>query len=431
MKDLFMGAAREIITPKVGALLYGYVPGLHSTKVADDLTATAFYFRQGEKEALMISLAVCQINTALSDRIRDLIEEKFNIPKENCILAAFHTHSGPNVAGTEGWGDIDRDYCDEIFIPGIIRATEAAVKKAERVRAGVSKGESFVGINRRELKNDNKIHLGQNPRGCFNPRMTVMSFINDEDKVVGNIIHYGAHCTAAGRNTEISRDWAGIMTDALEKENGGITAFFNGAEGDVGPRLSNGDTTGDMSYVKEIGEIAACDAVRIFKEIKGFYPAELKASQAVIEILLKKRLSKEAAKEMYEVYKNQTVNVWGMTRVHLEKVIASYEEGYEDKESIGILQVVIGIGNVFFASTPFEPFSEIELRADKMAEDAEVLMLSNANGSEGYFITEDALCRGGYEVNMWLYKDIQPYSDDADWHLAMSTAEHIKKVREC
>ena len=199
----------------------------------------------------------------------------------------------------------------------------------------------------------------------------------------------------------------------------------------MGPRLSNGDTTGDMSYVKEIGEIAACDAVRIFKEIKGFYPAELKASQAVIEILLKKRLSKEAAKEMYEVYKNQTVNVWGMTRVHLEKVIASYEEGYEDKESIGILQVVIGIGNVFFASTPFEPFSEIELRADKMAEDAEVLMLSNANGSEGYFITEDALCRGGYEVNMWLYKDIQPYSDDADWHLAMSTAEHIKKVREC
>ena len=70
MNDLFMGVSREIISPKVGALLYGYVPDLHSTKVADDLTATAFYFKQGDKSALMISLAVWQINTDLSDEIR-------------------------------------------------------------------------------------------------------------------------------------------------------------------------------------------------------------------------------------------------------------------------------------------------------------------------------------------------------------------------
>ena len=430
MNDLFMGVSREIISPKVGALLYGYVPDLHSTKVADDLTATAFYFKQGDKSALMISLAVCEINTDLSDEIRNLIEEKFKIPKENCILAAFHTHSGPNVTGTEGWGDIDREYCSEIFIPGIISATGKAIEKAEKVTVGIAKGDSLVGVNRREIRANNKIDFGQNPWGCFNPRMTVISFKNDEGNVVANIIHYGAHCTAAGRNTEISRDWAGVMVDSLEKESGGITAFFNGAEGDVGPRLSNGGTTGDMSHVKETGEIAGRDAIRIFKEIKDFSAMELKASQTMIEIPLKKRLSKEAAKEMYEAYKHHTVNVWGMTRVHLEKVIASYEEGYEDKEFIEIPQVVIGIGNVFFASTPFEPFSEIGLRADKMAEDSDVLLLSNSNGAEGYFITEDALCRGGYDVNMWLYKDIQPYADNADWHLALKTAEHIKKVKE-
>ena len=113
-----------------------------------------------------------------------------------------------------------------------------------------------MGVNRREIRANNKIDFGQNPWGCFNPRMTVISFKNDEGNVVANIIHYGAHCTAAGRNTEISRDWAGVMVDSLEKESGGITAFFNGAEGDVGPRLSNGGTTGDMSHVKETGEIA-------------------------------------------------------------------------------------------------------------------------------------------------------------------------------
>ena len=47
--SLFLGTAREIITPKIGACLYGYKPDWHSTSVADDLTAIAFYFKSEEK----------------------------------------------------------------------------------------------------------------------------------------------------------------------------------------------------------------------------------------------------------------------------------------------------------------------------------------------------------------------------------------------
>ena len=43
---LYLGVARSVITPKIGALLYGYRPAPESTSVNDDLTATAFYFRQ-------------------------------------------------------------------------------------------------------------------------------------------------------------------------------------------------------------------------------------------------------------------------------------------------------------------------------------------------------------------------------------------------
>ncbi len=50
------------------------------------------------------------------------------------------------------------------------------------------------------------------------------------------------------------------MTDAVEKESGAITAFFNGPEGDVGPRLSNGRTVGDLRHVHELGKMAAKDA---------------------------------------------------------------------------------------------------------------------------------------------------------------------------
>ena len=95
--DLFLGVGRAVITPKVGACLAGYRPDIVSTSVNDDLTATAFYFKQNETEALLVSLTLCEISTSLVDELLKGIEESFGIKKENCILHAIHTHSGPNL----------------------------------------------------------------------------------------------------------------------------------------------------------------------------------------------------------------------------------------------------------------------------------------------------------------------------------------------
>ena len=46
MESLCLGVAREVITPEVGSQLYGYTPDVFSEAVEDDLTVTAFYFKQ-------------------------------------------------------------------------------------------------------------------------------------------------------------------------------------------------------------------------------------------------------------------------------------------------------------------------------------------------------------------------------------------------
>lgn len=104
MEKLHLGVARELITPPLGVPLYGYRPSAIAARVEDDLTATAFYFKQGSVEALMISVTVCLLNTALVARLRSLIEEKFGIPGQLCMVSATHTHSGPNTNGQLGWG---------------------------------------------------------------------------------------------------------------------------------------------------------------------------------------------------------------------------------------------------------------------------------------------------------------------------------------
>ena len=425
---LYLGVAREIITPEIGGNLYGYRPDVYSKSVHDDLTLTAFYFTDGDKSALMISATVCLMNTELCSDTLSLLEERFGIPKDCCQLHCTHTHSGPNLTGNYGWGEIDRKYYDGIFLPALLKAVEKAKASPIAVRMGVAVGNSYIGVNRRELRKDNTIALGQNPWGPFDPNMTVIAFRDESDKPVANIVHYGMHGTCAGMNTEITRDWSGIMIDELEKQSGAITAFFNGPEGDVGPRLTNGWTTGDITYVERLGGVAAQDAIGIYKNIRDYGDAELSVVTETVKIPLDKRVDLATAEAEYEKLKGHTVNIQGKMAKYYETQIQMYRDGYVDREFRELPQTAVSIGGVAFVSFPFELFSEIAMRVAKERPFPYTLSLSNTNGSEGYFVTEDQICRGGYEINMFKTGYGQPYADNADWHLVNETLRTLKKL---
>ncbi len=428
MEKLCLGVGREIITPPVGSNLYGYSPDIISTSINDDLTATAFYFEQNSVKALVVSITVCEMQTKLCDDIRKILEENTGVPSENIMLCATHTHSGPNVAGSVGWGEIDKEYCDLIFVPEIVNATLKAVETAIPVRMAVAVGESEVGVNRRQLFFNNKIDFGQNTWGCINKKMTILSFADENDNKVATMIHYGCHGTAAGPNTEITRDWSGIMTDAIEEISGVPCAFFNGTMGDIGPRISNGKTTGDITYVRELGGVAKKDALRIYSELCEYKEVDLSASSDVVSIPLKPRLPLQKCLEMYEDYKNETDNIGGMIKAHLETVIDLEKSCAEPKKDFEIRQNSVAVGDVVLTGIPFEMFSETGLRIDEAVKEKRVLCVSNTNGFEGYFVTQDAICRSGYEVEMFLYGRPQQFCDNADWYLMKQMAETIEKL---
>ena len=424
---LKLGVARKDITPQVGCNLYGYYPDLYATTLHDPLDVTALVFAWDEKKAAMISATVCLINTQLADEIRARIESETGIPADNVIIAATHTHTGPNTAGSFGWGEIDRAYCDGTFIPQIVAAVKEAETALTQVRVGIAVGESHIGMNRREFFGENQIRLGQNPWGCYNPKMTVLSFKDQTDRVVANIVHYGNHGTAAGKYTAISRDWPGIMVDAMEAETGGCTVFLNGPEGDVGPRISNGKTIGDdgMKYVIELGKKAAEDAIRVYRDIRTYEDMDADIRKGTIRLPLKKRISREEAREGLAKYAGNARNLGGQYAHYYEKVLASYEEGYEDLPDLPLSQWLFRIGDSVFVSSGYELFSEIGLRIQTMSDRYNVLCLSNANGSDGYFATQSELCLGGYEVGMFLTGRCQPFVDHADWHFIKETVRNI------
>lgn len=429
--SLYLGIAREDITPELGACIYGYRPNVHSESVHDNLSAAVFAFKCENVMSIMISATVCLIKTEIADELRKIISEENNIGINNIVIASTHTHSGPALQDQSGWGNLDEEYYNNIFKPAVLKATADALASLEEVKVGFATGDSLVGVNRRELNLKNNIFLGQKPWGPFDPKMTVISFKNNKDEVVANIIHYGAHQTAAGDLTVISRDWSGIMTDAVEAESGGITVFFNGPEGDVGPRLSNGKTAGGMSYVEEIGQVAANDALRIYRNISSYDDIDFDVNATDVCIPLVPRIPyQEAVKAFEELTPGDGVNVGKLQYEHCRWVKESYENGYVEKKCKFINQVAIKIGKVVFISFPYELFTEIGMRIDKEFPGYEILSLSNANGSEGYFPTRDQICLGGYEITMFKYTDIQQYVDNADYHLVIGSVENVKKLLE-
>ena len=431
MEPLYLGVARKIITPQVGCRLYGYRPDVYSISVADDLTVDAYYLKQGDTVALLINATLCLVAADLCDELRQEIACRFHIPAKACTISTIHTHSGPCLAGGgAGWGNRDVTYWESIFRPKVLEAVEDALQNPVQVEVGFAKGTSLVGINRRELTLENKVVLGQNPWGPFNPRMTVISFRNMTGETVANFVHYGCHATSAGQNKEITRDWPGVMIDALEKKNGGLTAFFAGPEGDVGPRLSNGRTVGNrsMDYVYELGAVAAKDALDILGKITGYETPELKVVCTPCNIPLQPRISREKAAAIYEKHKDQTANMTALMKDTALRVLKSYEKGEKDQEYFTFQQPIIALGDRVIVGFPYDLFSEIGMRIDKAFPQAEILPIMHTNGSYSYFVTQDALCRGGYEVQQFLYRNLQAYCADADFRLILATIANLEPL---
>jgi len=424
---LSIGVAREIITPEIGGLLFGYNNHTKSTSVHDDLTVTAFYFKSENTSALLISATVCLIHDSLVEEIREKIELATGINAEYIIVSATHTHSGPPTTAFsrfDSFGTIDREYCDKIFIPKFVEVAKAAARNLKQVKVGVGTTCSQTGINRRQLHKDNTVSLGQNPWDHYDPTMTVISFAGaDDNKPIANIIHIGAHCTASGNNHEITRDWAGVMADRLEAESGAVSLFVNGTLGDVAPRMANGGSTGDIQHAMEVGGLAGIDAVRAYKTIRTYYDEPLQVVCGSLSLPYTPPIPKEDIPELLE-----QCGEWdNFQRASLECLADMYENGDMGPDNWDCKQVILRIGPVVLVPYPFEVSSEIGLRLRSYSPYAHTLTLSCTNGSHSYLPAQSQICRGGYEIKSFLWFRPRQLPDDTDQRLIEQNIELIAK----
>ena len=411
------GTAREIITPKPGGLFMGYGSDKGSTGVHDDLTITAIAIEYEKSKVVIMSATVCLIGNELAAKLRALCGEAAGVPASNVIINATHTHSGP-ITTNYGDATYDHDYCDHIFVPKCVAAAKASVKEMKPATVGVAKTESLVGINRRQLLANDRVILGQNPWGPYDPEMTVISFKGEDGKSFANMIHCAAHCTAIGSNTEVSRDWAGVMIDRLERESGAITMFLQGLQGDVAPRMANGGSTGDMSHAMEVGAVAALDAVRAYKDIRIYGDEELSLATGEVRLPHAPIMPLDIARKELAILEAAQQGRWTAGRKDLlTKIIDLHAKGETGESFFTYDQTLIKLGPIVFIPVPFEVSGEVSLRMRAYSKYGYTLALGCTNGGNSYLPTQDQISRGGYEAEQLFWSSPRRVADNADMHL--------------
>lgn len=431
-EKLFAGCGRADTTPEVGGRLYGYSPDDLSVGIHDRLEAKALALSDGvNPPVILVSLSICELGSKYAPEIRIPVAEACGTTPERVLLSGIHTHTAPDVAGTGvGWGSRDLPYFQNIFLPGILAAARDAVASLAPAEYAVTKDQTEIGVNRRERTMEGKVKLGQNPWGAQDKDMIIVRFRNAETKAgIFQLVYYGCHGTASGKSGMISRDWGGILMDRLEEKTGVMTGLWCGSIGDVGPRLTNGKTTGNVRLMEELGGFAAREGVRIAAPLDTaayeqgalrFCPVTLHFSTAPMlpEEVVDAFLQKNPPDGHY-------TNVKAMKVRYMVKRKQCYETGETIPESRDVDAWILTLGDAAaLCFTPFELFSETTLMLRKFSPYRHTMGVSVTNGYEKYLPTHTEIVRGGYEVDNYRYADV-PLQEDADFALLRQFVDRL------
>lgn len=415
------GFAKVDITPPLGCVLNGYYRERYADGVIAPLYVTAVAYSDGEQTALTLSLDISEILQKDTDIIRKLVSEHTGIPYAAVFVACIHTHTAPVISEIRSFFKADPDYI-KVFHERICEAASLAIDDLKEsvfsIAFGKAEGISFV--RRFRMKDGSTM---TNPKPELREQIAEPVGAPDETVALLRIKRSGApdiavvqfqtHPDVIGGN-KICPDWPGFMRDnveaALKNEadgNGVRVIFFNGAQGDVNHvdrmNLYPGDNIPKgVEHSMYMGRVLADAVLAIYGKTEPVSSEGVSFRQEYAAVAVAKGTDEEVAiakqiNEKFLAREDISSAPFDIVRarryLRLEKV----------SPTVDLNIVCITVGDIAFVGLPGEPFTEIGRRIRSQSPYRFTLTCCNANGSEGYFVTDDALLEGGYETNSSLF----------------------------
>lgn len=405
------GFAKLNITPPIGSGLNGYFTLRPATGIVEPIYSNALAFSDGENTALAISLDISEIIQKDTDQMRSIISEATGVPFEAVFIACIHTHTAPVISEIGGFFKRDPIYYD-YFCKRVRDSAILAIKDMKEAKPSIARGEAKgISFVRRFITKDGvtvtnpRPHMMSNIAGPIGEPDETVQLVKLEREGAPDIavVNFQCHPDVLDLN-KIGPDWPGYLRDTLENAlrdeadgKGVRVIFFNGAQGDTAHVDRMGGVRKDgIEHSRHMGRVIAGAVMSVYtytEPVSGervFYKQNM--TKAALckgtdeQVAIAKEIDKKflAGEDISDCQFNIT-----LTRKYLRN---------ENEPPIVDLNIVcIGFGDVAFVGIPGEPFTTIGLQIKEESPFKMTIPCCNANGSAGYFPTDDALTSSGYE----------------------------------
>ena len=418
-EKLLVGAAIKDITPEMSLFLYGYPYVERMSKGAHDpLYASAMVLDNGEDIIIFCAVDIIFITKEITAGVRKILKDKIDVPVENIMISASHTHSGPmtkNVIFADPVvPPVDREFITD-FINQIAEVIiEAYNNRIEAEIAVTTADGTGVGGNRIDKTGtvDSEV-----------PVIIVRRADNRELYIVSTA--YCMHPTVIHEDSKLySADFPGYTREYLSGKFGKelIYLYQTGPEGNQSPRHfisgTNFDEAKRLGYL--LGE-RIYNAITGVEENKFKKNVKLKAISSFVDLPKRDFMSVEDAEKRFciadEEYNRlkkegadpREVRTAECARFGYDEAVTLTKAAHSGKlenvyrEILPAEIMVFLVDETVFVSLPCEIFVEYSLWIkERSPKKAYVLCLTNG-ALEAYIITREILEQGGYEAAIALF----------------------------
>jgi neutral ceramidase len=355
----------------------------------------------GDKLAI-VACDVLMLTRDLLDPIVEEIHAACGIPASHVLINATHTHHAPSTVTVHGY-ERDEAFCRSTQ-GAIVKAVKAANLALADSQFSFWLGEeSSVGQNSRLLLRDGSIFwIGPKedavrPTGPFDPELPVFVFRSPAGKLQTLWFNHSTHSIGTRKGAVRSPSFYGLACQELEKEQGGVVGFLEGASGSTHNLSLNCDeaTTRIKSAVKAALNSAIPRPVFRLSALKRKVDYRVRTfddarEDAAVTAYCQKRVA-SGAQGVIDVFRKQ-------------RQVLSSRQGEQRTTWVQ----AITIGDVAIVGVPAEFFTVLGEEIKRRSPYRYTYVAELANDWIGYLPDRKAFELGGYQTWTGLHSFAEP-----------------------
>lgn len=254
------GIAVEIVTPDpLLPVSGGLGPSAPADRKLGELTVRSLYFADQDTELVIVSADFLGFPGALARKVAALVPD---IPAENILIGATHTHSAPDVYGfPDGSGGISADL---EYVEWVCQQTAKAIRQS---KANAQPAVLKIATGRLA----ERIAYNYYAPELYDRRGSAIQVLaaDAERKPIATLVNYAIHPEVLGaRQGVVSPDLIGPLYDRLAERDAGVGIFMNGAQGGMVTADVRGPDGKDVQTWEEcqrIGNLLADETLRLLE----------------------------------------------------------------------------------------------------------------------------------------------------------------------